>query len=46
MNFVCVALAMELCDIILRTNRVRYALNIEILDIFNEESVSGAHSGI
>ena len=38
-------LLMELCDIILRTNRVRCALNIEILDLLNEESVSGACSG-
>ena len=36
---------MELCDVILRTNRVRCALNMEILDLLNEESVSGAHSG-
>ena len=36
---------MELCDIILRTNRVRCALNREILDLLNEESVSGARSG-
>ena len=36
---------MELCDVILRTNRVRCALNIEILDLLIEESVSGAHSG-
>ena len=36
---------MELCDIILRTNRVRCALNMEILDLFNEESFSGASSG-
>ena len=36
---------MELCDVILRTNRVRRALNKEILDLFNEESVSGARSG-
>ena len=35
---------MELCDIILRTNRVRCALNMEILDLLNEESVSGARS--
>ena len=35
---------MELCDVILRTNRVRCALNMEILDLLNEESVSGAHS--
>ena len=34
---------MELCDIILRTNRVRCALNMEILDLLNEKSVSGAH---
>ena len=37
--------AMELCDVILRTNRVRCALNMEILDLLNEESVSGVHSG-
>ena len=35
---------MELCDVILRTNRVRCALNMEILDLLNEESVSGARS--
>ena len=34
-------LPMELCDIILRTNRVRCALDMEILDLLNEESVSG-----
>ena len=33
-------LPMELCDVILRTN----ALNMEILDLLNEESVSGARS--
>ena len=38
-------LPMELCDVILRTNRVRCALNMEILDLLNEESVSGACSG-
>ena len=38
-------LSMELCDIILRTNRVRCALNMEILDLLNDESISGAHSG-
>ena len=27
------------------TNRVRCALNMEILDLLNEESVSGARSG-
>ena len=37
-------LPMELCDVILRTNRVRCALNMEILDLLNEESVSGARS--
>ena len=37
-------LPMELCDVILRTNRVRCALNIETLDLLNEESVSGARS--
>ena len=37
-------LPMELCDIILRTNRVRCALNMEILDLLNKESVSGARS--
>ena len=31
---------MELCDVILWTNRVR----MEILDLLNEESVSGARS--
>ena len=31
---------MELCEIILRTNRVKCALNMEILDLLNEESVS------
>ena len=36
--------SMELCDVILRTNRVRCALNMEILDLLNEESVSGARS--
>ena len=38
---------MELCDIILRlrTNRVRCALNMEILDLLNDESISGARSG-
>ena len=35
---------MELCDIILWTNRVRCALNMEILDLLNEESISGARS--
>ena len=35
---------MELCDVILRTNRVRCALNMEILDLLNEESFSGANS--
>ena len=38
-------LPMELCDVILRTNRVRCALNMEILDLLNEESVSGVCSG-
>ena len=33
-------LPMELLVIILWTNRVRCALNIEILDLLNEESVS------
>ena len=28
----------------IRTNRVRCALNMEILDLLNEESVSGARS--
>ena len=37
-------LPMELCDVILRTNRVRCALNMEILDLLNEKSVSGARS--
>ena len=36
---------MDLCDAILRTNRVRCALNMEILDLLSEESVSGARSG-
>ena len=36
---------MELCDIILRTNRVKCALNMEILDLLNKESFSGASSG-
>ena len=36
---------MELCDVILRTNRVRYALNMEILDLLNEKSFSGVSSG-
>ena len=27
---------MELCDVILRTNRVRCALNMELLDLLNE----------
>ena len=35
---------MELYDVILRTNRVRCALNMEILDLLNEESVSGARN--
>ena len=35
---------MELCDVILRTNRVRCALNMEILDLLNEESISGVRS--
>ena len=38
-------LPMKLCDVILRTNRVRCALNMEILDLLNEESISGARSG-
>ena len=38
-------LPMELCDLILRTNGLRCALNMEILDLLNEESVSGARSG-
>ena len=29
----------------IRTNRVRCTLNMEILDLLNEESVSGARSG-
>ena len=37
-------LTMELCDVILQANRVRCTLNMEILDLLNEESVSGAHS--
>ena len=39
---------MELCDcncVILWTNRQRCALNMEILDVLNKESVSGVHSG-
>ena len=36
---------MELCDIIIQTNRVMCALNMEILDLLNEESISGARSG-
>ena len=36
---------MELCDIFLWTNRVRCALNMEILDLLNEESVSENCSG-
>ena len=36
---------LELYDVILRTNRVRCALNMEILDLLNEESFSGASSG-
>ena len=36
---------MELRDAILRTNRVRCELNMEILDLLNEESVSEARSG-
>ena len=36
---------MELCDVILQTNRVRYVFNMEILDLLNEESVSGVCSG-
>ena len=31
--------------VIHRINRARCALNMEILDLLNEESVSGAHSG-
>ena len=31
---------MELYDVILRTNRVRCALNMEILDLLNEECYS------
>ena len=37
-------LPMELCDVFLPTNRIRCALNMEILDLLNEESVSGARS--
>ena len=44
LNEIAIYLPMELCDIIIRTNRVRYALNMEMLDLLNEESVSGAHS--
>ena len=36
---------MKLCDVILRTNRVRCALNMVTIDLLNEESVSGARSG-
>ena len=39
---------MELYDrncVILQTYRARCALNMEILDLLNEESVSGARSG-
>ena len=36
---------MELCDVFLWTNRVRCALNMEILDLHHEESVSGKRSG-
>ena len=35
---------MELCDVIIRTNRARCVLKMEILDLLNEESVSGACS--
>ena len=38
---------MGLCDrncVILRKNRSRYTLNKEMLDLFNEESVSGVQS--
>ena len=35
----------ELCDVILRTNRVRCALNMEILDLLNGECISGVRSG-
>ena len=35
---------MELCDIILRSNRVRCTLNMKILDLLNEESFSGVSS--
>ena len=38
-------LPMELCDVILWTNRVRCALNMEIVDLLNEESIFGALSG-
>ena len=40
-----VHLPMELCDVILQTNRARCALNMEILDLLNEESITGASSG-
>ena len=43
-NLLMMILPMELCDVILRTNRVRCALNLEIFDLLNEESVSGARS--
>ena len=33
------------CVIILQAKRARCALNKEILDLLNEERVSGAHSG-
>ena len=35
---------MELCDrncVILQTNRARCTLNMEIVDLLNEESISG-----
>ena len=41
-------LLIELCDrncVILWINRARCALNIEILDLFNKESITGACSG-
>ena len=41
-------LSIGLCncnDVFRRTNRVRCALNKEILDLLNEESISEVHSG-
>ena len=44
-QYECTVLPMKLCDVIIRTNGVRCALNMEILDLLNEESVTGARSG-